>query len=388
MVLTYSKILFFLCLAFILGVFLASFLLIPQSIAWEVFILSVFYSIFFFKNKRVLIFALCLLAIGAGLLRASVILPQEKASQKESFFPAFKEKLEQNISKSVPFPESTFVLALILGDQSQIPFELKEKLSQSGLRHITAVSGAHIVILTEALVLLGGALKLGRLKANWFGLIVIWLFLFLIGFHSSALRAVIMASSFLMADILGRRKAVLRLVVLTATLMILFNPALLRYDLGFQLSFLAVLGIAYFNSFFKGLLEKVFKKRFAFVTSIMAMTFSAQVFTLPLLFYYFSSASLVSPLTNILVLPIIPYLMGASFIFALFSLFLGHLALVLVLPVWLLAKYLIFIAVFFSALPFASFSLQIHWLWLLPAYLLFFTLAFILQHHQRQHLLP
>ncbi|MDP2951576.1 MAG: ComEC/Rec2 family competence protein, partial [bacterium] len=232
MVLTYSKILFLACLSFILGIFLASFLSISQLIVWEVFILSTFYSIFFFKNKKVFVFVLCFLALGIGFFRANTILPQEKVRKEESFFPAFKEKLEQNISTSVPFPESAFVLALILGDQSQIPFNLKEKLSQSGLRHITAVSGAHIVILTEALVLLGGALKLGRLRANWFGLIVIWLFLFLIGFRSSALRAVIMASSFLMADILGRRKAVLRIVVLTASLMILFNPSLLKQDLG------------------------------------------------------------------------------------------------------------------------------------------------------------
>ncbi|OIO45836.1 hypothetical protein COX24_03130 [bacterium (Candidatus Gribaldobacteria) CG23_combo_of_CG06-09_8_20_14_all_37_87_8] len=388
MILPYSKILFFACLSFILGIFLNSFLPISQILIWEIFILGFFYLIFFFKNKKVFVFVLCFLALGIGLFRANVILPQEKVSQKESFFPAFKEKLEQNISTRVPFPESAFALALILGDQGRIPFSLKEKLSQSGLRHITAVSGAHIVILTGALVLLGSRLKLGRLRANWFGLIVIWLFLFLIGFRSSALRAVIMASSFLISDILGRNKAIFRVLVLSATIMLIFKPDLLRYDLGFQLSFLAVLGIAFFHSFFKQIFEKILQKRFSFFTSIIAMTFSAQLFTLPLLLYYFGSTSLVSPITNLLVLPIIPYLMGANFIFALFSLLLGPLVVVFVLPVWLLTKYLIFIVVFFANLPFASVALKIHWFWLFPSYFLLFTLAFLLQHHQRQKLLP
>jgi len=221
-----------------------------------------------------------------------------------------------------------------------------------------------------------------------FGLIVIWLFLFLIGFRSSALRAVIMASSFLISDILGRNKAIFRVLVLSATIMLIFKPDLLRYDLGFQLSFLAVLGIAFFHSFFKQIFEKILQKRFSFFISIIAMTFSAQLFTLPLLLYYFGSTSLVSPITNLLVLPIIPYLMGANFIFALFSLLLGPLVVVFVLPVWLLTKYLIFIVVFFANLPFASVALKIHWFWLFPSYFLLFTLAFLLQHHQRQKLLP
>jgi len=390
MLLTWSKILFFFCLGFILAIFLGSFLILPGFFSQGLFILGLLILVVNLKKKKreLFLMGLCCFGFSLGLARINNISFLAENQTGQPLFFHLKEKFSSVIVEGIPFPESSLVLALTMADQSEMPFLVKQKLSQSGLRHLTAVSGLHIVILTQALVYLGSFLRFGRLKSNYFGLVVIWLFLLLIGFRSSALRAVLMASSFLIADILGRNKSIFRVIIFSATLMLFFKPWLLRGDIGFQLSFLAVLGIAFFFSFFEKIFQRLFNNRFSFLTAILAMTFSAQALTLPLILYYFNSISLISPLTNILVLPVMPYLMGFSFVFILLASISSFLGLFLLLPVWLLSRSVLFLADFSSQLPLAYFSLTIHWAWLLPCYLALFSLAFYWQHKKKQALLP
>jgi competence protein ComEC len=138
--------------------------------------------------------------------------------------------------------------------------------------------------------------------------------------------------------------------------MLLFNPFLLKLDVGFQLSFLAMLGIIYLLPIFQRVLRNVpnvFQLR-----EIISMTFSAQIFTLPILIFNFGYFSLVSPATNILTVPFSSAIMIFGFIFVFLGLIWQPLGWLLSFPSWLLLTYLTGLVDWFSDLYFSSVFLE------------------------------
>ena len=233
----------------------------------------------------------------------------------------------------------------------------------------------HIVILSGILIWLGIILGLYRGQAFYFAIILLWLFILMVGFQPSAIRAGIMGSAFLFCQKIGRQKAAFNALVLAAVIMLLFNPLLLRYSVGFQLSFLATLGIIYLMPFFQRLLKKTRFLKFFRLSNLLAMTFSALIFTLPILIYNFGYVSVVTPITNILVVPLLPYIMGMGLFFVLLGGISQPIGWVLSLPVWLLTTYLTSIVNFFSQISWAHLTFQISWLWLPVCYLILFLLV-------------
>jgi len=188
------------------------------------------------------------------------------------------------------------------------------------------------------------------------------------GLQPSAIRAGIMGGLFLLAQYLGRLNVSSRAIVFAATLMLAHNPSLLKLDVGFQLSFLAMMGIIYLVPIFQNLLHKA--PDFLQLKNISIMTISAQVFTLPILIYNFGYFSAIAPLTNVLVVPLLPFIMGLGFVFALSGTILSYFGWFFSLPVWLLLTYLIKIVDWFSGFSFSAFVFEISWLWLLISYLI------------------
>jgi len=374
---TPSKIFLYFLLSFIGGVFVSSFLKVPQLIIYEFFCLGIFYLIVFFKQKAILVFAICLIIFGSGILRIGIaklpeVGPPEVFYQteekgipviQEKLF-SFKQKLREVIYQNLSPPQSSILAAIILGDKQKISSEWKEKLNIAGVRHITAISGMHIVILSQILILLGIFLGLYRGQAFWFALILLWLFILMIGFQPSAIRAGIMGSAFLFCQKIGRQKAALNALVLAAVIMLAFNPSLLRYSIGFQLSFLAVLGIIYLMPIFSKFLQGAKLLKTLNLSGLLGMTFSALIFTLPILIYNFGYMSVVTPITNILIVPLLPYIMGMGLFFVLLGAIWQPIAWILSLPVWLLITYLTKIVDFFSQISWACLTFQISWLWL------------------------
>ncbi|MFH1820561.1 MAG: ComEC/Rec2 family competence protein [Candidatus Nealsonbacteria bacterium] len=268
-----------------------------------------------------------------------------------------KNKLRESISYTLPEPQSSVLGALILGDKRRLSDDIKNKLNAAGLRHITAVSGLHIMILAGILMSFGLFLGFSRKISFYLVLTFLVFFIILVGLPSSAVRAGIMMSFFLLSQVLGRPRSGLRIIVLTATAMLLINPLLLKSDVGFQLSFLAVLGITCFMTAFQRYLK----------SSILSVTLSAQVFTLPILIYNFGYFSLISPVTNILVVPFLPFVMILGFAGSIAGLIWLPLGYVLSWPVWLMLSYIIKIAETADSL---SLSLHnIHFAWLIAFYL-------------------
>ena len=129
---------------------------------------------------------------------------------------------------------------------------------------VIAVSGMHVVILSAILMEVLLACGLWRQQAFYFTVFFIFIYILLAGLPISGIRAGIMGIVYLLAQRVGRQNFSSRSVVLAGVLMLLVNPLLLIYDVGFQLSFLAVLGIInlgpFFENVFSVLLRYFFKK--------------------------------------------------------------------------------------------------------------------------------
>jgi len=225
----------------------------------------------------------------------------------------FREVLKEHITP----PQSTILGAILLGDKSALQVETKEKLNASGLRHITAISGMHVGLLTILLMRLFIWIGLWRQQAFYVTVAFMILFIVLTGLQPSAVRAGIMGGMLLLGQYLGRIHVSMRALVFAAVIMLGMNPLLLG-NVGFQLSFLAVLGIMLFLPIFQHLSRNI-PKKLQDVRDLMGMTVAAQILTLPILIFNFGYVSLVSVVTNILVVPILPFLLGLGFILGLIN---------------------------------------------------------------------
>lgn len=294
---------------------------------------------------------------------------------------SFKDHLRQIVAQNLKPPQSNLLAAIMLGDKKQLSSDLTEKLNITGTRHITAISGMHIVILSQILFFV--FLWLGFWRGQIFYLVVgvLILYIVMIGAPASALRAGFMIGLLFLAQKIGRLNSSGRAMIMAATVILVFRPSLLRFDAGFQLSFAAVLGIIYI----KPLIDKLFKinaSRSYYLRSLVSLSLAAQVTTLPLVIYYFGRLSLVAVLANVLIVPVLPFILGVGLVFALSGLIWSGLVKIISLPVWLLLSYTaktIDLLSFpsFSALDVAKFS----WLWLLIYY--GFLLIFLRWYYRR-----
>lgn len=263
----------------------------------------------------------------------------------------FKEKSSQKIRELMPPSVSPLLEAMILGNSGRISKETRDILSRSGTSHIVAISGMHIVIFSTMIFWLLLNIGLWRKQALVLSIFFIFLYVFIVGCPASALRAGIMISLLFVAEIFDRKSFNLRTLVLTGAILLLFNPLLLRYDLGFQLSFLAVLGIILTSSTFNHWFSFIKWKK---VREIVSVTASAQVFSLPVLISSFGYFSVVSFFTNIFILPILSVVMILGILIVIIPF-----AFILSIPCSLLLFYLLAVITFFSQLPLAVVNIPI-----------------------------
>lgn len=386
---TPSKILFYFSLSFILGIFIASFFNIPQFIIYEFFILGLFYGLIFFRKQLVLIFGICFIILGLGIIHTNNAISKDALSGinktlNQEKVSNLKYKLKEIIYENFSPPHSSILAALILGEKGKISQEWKQKLSRAGILHIIAISGMHIVILAGLLTWFFIGIGISRPQSFYFVFIILWFYIYLIGFQSSAIRAGIMGSIFLLAQKIGLQKASLRILVLAAALMLIFNPLYLRYDIGFQLSFLATLGLIYLLPFFQNLFEKFKPFKILEISYLLAITFSAQIFVLPILIYNFGYFSIISPITNILIVPISSPLMAGGFLLLIFGSIHSSFAWLISLPIYLLLEYLVFIVNFLSNLSISYVAIQTSWI-LIPIYYLILSIfLYCLEKRKKQ----
>ena len=280
-----------------------------------------------------------------------------------------KQRLGQSIQEISLPPQSLILEGIILGNNKNMTQDLRDKLANTGLRFLTAISGVHVIILSAILVSLLMFFGLGRIQAGGMSLILIWLYIAITGFTASGIRAGIMGSIFITAGVLGRQNTSARTIVLAASMMLLQNPLLLIYDAGFQLSFLASMGIINLKPIVDYFFKKIFKDKLREFSDILAATLSAQIFTLPIMIYSFGKIPLVSPITSILVLPVMPWILSFGFIFSIVGIVSKFLGFIFYIPCWILITYFLKVMDLFSQPWMVKAITNVSWIWVFVVYL-------------------
>ncbi|NTW14187.1 MAG: ComEC/Rec2 family competence protein [Candidatus Moranbacteria bacterium] len=222
-------------------------------------------------------------------------------------------RFESAIAHALPEPESSLAVGLLIGGDSGLPASAREDFRAAGLTHIVAVSGFNISIIAEYFLLFGVALFLPRRKAALFAMAGTTAFVFVAGAPSSAVRALFMASTLLLAQWFGRRYASPWALLFAAAIMLLMNPLLLRSDIGFQLSFLATAGVILSAPIVSGILRSVPRVTESFLEALF-LTISANAFLLPVMFANFGKFTPVAIPANTVLLPLVPAAMFFSFV--------------------------------------------------------------------------
>lgn len=221
-----------------------------------------------------------------------------------------KHVMERALSEILPEPEAGLSKGLLLGGDVYLPEALKESFTRVGLSHMIAVSGYNMTLIAEMFLVVGLSLGLWRKQAIWTALVGIVFFILMIGMPASAARAGAMAGIVFMAFQSGRLVHPVRTLLFAAGVMLLFNPLLFRYDMGFQLSFLATLGILVLMPYCEYIAPKqrLLKKGF----EILCMTLAVELFVLPLILFSFHTFSLLIIIGNFLIL-LVPFAMATAF---------------------------------------------------------------------------
>jgi len=285
---------------------------------------------------------------------------------------SFKSKLKEIIDSAFSGFKNELLKAIILGEKYELSEGIKDKLNSSGLRHLTAVSGMHMTILSFIFLSFFNFLGFSRRMALIFSIFFVLFFIAFFGFYPSVIRAGIMNIFYFSALFFGRLPYSFYPLFLAGFLMLFQNPLILKFDLGFQLSFLAMIGIVFFSSFFKEKMKIIPDLPFFPLRDVISLSLSAQIFTLPLQVFNFGYFSIVGILANILAVPLLPFLIVSAFLFLFFSLFSKILSAPFYFLSFLFLEILEKIIAFFGGLPFAIFSLKIN------AFLLFFSYLFLI----------
>jgi len=288
-----------------------------------------------------------------------------------------KNKFKDSIGQILTEPQGAFLGGLLLGDKRGLPTDLTAAFSRTGTTHIIALSGFNITIIAVALMELFNFFMVRRQVSFWLSVAVIVLFVLMTGAAASVVRAATMGILVLLAQQVGRLYQIRNALVLAGAIMVYLNPRVLVWDLGFQLSFAATLGLIYvlpiLQKYFdpdkeekkfisgqkkEGSLAKAIKS----VKLVLAATLAAQIAVLPLLVVNFGQLSLIAPLANILVLPVIPLTMLAGFLSALVGLIFLPLGQILGWVAWLFLSYEIKIIELLAELPLAAINFEWSWL--------------------------
>lgn len=305
-----------------------------------------------------------------------------RGNKLKLFLSKIKFAFEENIDLMLQEPHAALLKGILLGENGSFPSELTENFARTGTIHIIALSGYNITIVGGSFMALLLFLTVPFQISFWVALAAIILFILMVGASPSVTRAGILGILVLIAGHEGRLYSIRNALALAGAGMVFQNPFILRFDSAFQLSFLATLGLVYLAPHVEKFLEKWWFKIRGFwgqkptlglrkthnrlhdvsfseeqgtkLKQILIETLSAQIMVLPLLIYLFGRVSLVSPLSNMMVLVAVPYAMAFGFLTGLFGFFSEILSQIMGYVTWVLLDYELHVIKFFAGLPLSS----------------------------------
>lgn len=305
---------------------------------------------------------------------------EERGNKLKLVLSKIKHSFEEKIDQALAEPHAAFLKGLLLGERESLPVELVENFKKTGTTHIVALSGYNITLVGNFIIGLLLLLTVPFRVSFWIAVTAITLFVILTGASPSVVRAGIMGILVLIARQEGRIYHMTNALALAAAVMIFHNPKIIRFDAAFQLSFLATLGLVYLSPLLVQKIERLtfrlraklrgeneldprfaragVKKSAIFpLKQTLTETLSAQLAVLPLLIYLFGRVSIISPITNILVLIAVPYAMAAGFATGVAGFLWEPLGQIFGWATWVSLEYQILVIEFFAKIPAASVNL-------------------------------
>jgi competence protein ComEC len=298
-----------------------------------------------------------------------------ESNQGNAFWAAlltFKARASQTISRILAEPYASLLNGILLGIETGIPRALYENFNLTGTSHVIVISGSNIAIIAGIFLLLGQRV-FGKRYAPPLAIVGIIIYTFLVGADAAVSRAAVMGVVFVVGIWSGRPGAPLNGLFLSAIVLSLINPLIL-WDVGFQLSFMATLGLIVlvppleritFNFLQHRLKTNHVGLTMALLSELVIITLAAQIVTGPLIVYHFGRLSLVSLLSNLLILPVQPPIMIVGGLATLAGMLWLPLGQAIGWLVWLPLAWSVWIVEMTVRWPYASLDLGAFPFWLL-----------------------
>lgn len=290
-------------------------------------------------------------------------------------------QLKQNIDNDMVFQ---IVSALTLGYRNELKPETQTYFTSAGVMHVLAVSGLHVGMILLFLNFVLSSLKKIRFGKYIYSLLIltgIWGYAYLTGFSPSVQRASFMFTFIIIGKNIHRSLSVYNSIAASAFFLLIFHPGLL-FNVGFQLSYMAVISIVFFYPLFRKLLSSK-NKLLKWGEDLLCISVAAQIGTFPIAIYYFHQFPTYFWISNFVVIPAAYLIIGATFLFFLFSSISGIASFFSIILTFI-TKATVYMLIQIGKLPFAlieGLSISTIQLILLLS-LIFFIMLFIKKNYQ------
>ncbi len=292
------------------------------------------------------------------------VLDTGKGSPPLAWLYSLRHRLSENIAEVMPEPQAALVQGIVLGMRGNIPSSLETNFALSGTAHLLAISGLHLSIVAGILLATGSRL-FGRKYYIyiWLTLVAIWLYASITGMRPPVLRASIMVSLFLAAELLGRQRSAITALTFAAAVMVGISPQVL-WDASFQLSFLAMVGLMFVSPWLQVQGRRAVNATLGegnaaastagYINDTFCVTLGIIIVVWPLIAYYFGIVSLVAPLATFLALPALPGIIVTGALTAVVGIIALPVAYVFGWLSWLFASYMLAVVNGMAAFPLSS----------------------------------
>ncbi len=302
---------------------------------------------------------------------------------------AYKEKALSTLYRLWPDPEASLLAGILLGVETGIPEDVYQAFRDTGTSHVIVISGFNITIIAGLLIgvfsrLFGGG-QTGVRRAAVIALTGVAAYTILVGGDAAVVRAAIMGGTAVFASLVGRRQDGLNTLAVVAGLMAAFNPQVL-WNIGFQLSFAATLGLVLYADPLKAAFERLASNYVTVETAqkwsrpvgeYLLFTLAAQVLVLPIIIYYFQRVSVSSLIANPLILPAQPPVMILGGLALLVGTIYFPLGQVLAWIAWPFVAYTIRVVEFLASFPGGALNLgEVSLVVVIAFYAILFGLTF------------
>lgn len=312
------------------------------------------------------------------------IIERDKGNPLRAALFKLRESGARVLSEIFPSPEDSLLKGILLGDESTISPALSKAYRLTGTSHIIAISGFNMSVLA-GLVSLIFTRSFGKKRGAVITILLLGSYSLLVGASASVLRAAIMGSYAVLGSAISRKGNTLNNLGVSTLLMVLLNPHL-PWDVGFQFSVMATLGLSLFSGPIEARLEAWFENRFkkekaltfsSLISEVFLLTLIAQALVLPISVWHFKEISWLFLLANPLILPVQPAVMVLGLLAMGLGLLWLPLGQLLAWIAWPWVAYSNRVVVCLAQLAPVSFNLpQISLFWIGLYYLIFFLIVF------------